>query len=143
MPVSCSLEDLDPMADPAAVLDYGDGAGQIPALVGEVLLRSCGCHYTDNVMGVVDYSFDNAQQLSTLAEFQANFLGTVPFNYNDRPTYEAVEQRVIFENPIPMPSFECAVTGTEPPVGVTDEDKAILQAWFDADAPDGATFVYP
>ena len=142
MPISCALEDLDPTAVAADVLDYGDGEGQIPTLIGEALLRNCGCHYTDNVIVVVDYTFDNAQQLSNLADFQNNFLGTLPFDFNDRPTYEAVEQRVIFEDPLPMPTFECASPGTEPPVTITEEDKALFQAWFDADASDGATFTY-
>jgi hypothetical protein len=142
MPVSCALEDLDPEAEAAEVLDYGDAEGQIPTIVGEALLRNCGCHYTDNVGDLVDYTFENPQPLSTLQDFHDDFKGTFPQNYQDRPAYEAVERRVVHADPLPMPTFECVIEGGEFGMIISDEDLALFTDWLQAQAPDGATYVY-
>jgi hypothetical protein len=138
-PKSCALAVIDPAADPAAVIDAGDGAGQIPTLVGEVLLRNCGCHYTDDVpIGLyVDYT-SNKQPLATHADFHANFMGTFPMGFERMPAYLAVEQRVVAHVPLPMPPYGCGVVGE--PGMITAADLALLSEWLAAAAPDGASF---
>ena len=138
-PKSCALAVIDPNADPAAVIDAGDGAGQLPTLVGEALLRNCGCHYTDDVpIGLyVDYT-SNKQPLATHADFHANFMGTFPVGFEEQPAYLAVEQRVVFHDPLPMPPFGCGVEG-EPGL-ITAADLQLLTDWLGAAAPDGASF---
>lgn len=138
-PKSCALATIDPEADPAAVIDAGDGEAQIPTLVGEALLRNCGCHYTDDVpIGLyVDYS-SNAQPLSTLADFHGDFMGTFPMGFEDMPTYLAVERRVVDHDPLPMPPLGCGVEG-EPGL-LSAADLALLTEWLAAGAPGGASF---
>lgn len=138
-PKSCALAVIDPSADPAAVIDAGDGVDQIPTLVGEALLRNCGCHYTDDVpIGLyVDYA-SNKQPLSTLADFHGSFMGTFPTGFEEQPTYLAVEQRVVFHMPLPMPPYGCGVEG-EPGL-ITAADLQLLTDWLAAAAPDGASF---
>lgn len=135
----CSLAVIDPAADPAAVIDAGDGAGQIPTRVGEALLRNCGCHYTDDVpIGLyVDYVSNN-QPLATLADFHGSFMGTFPMGFEDQPTYVAVEERVVHHNPLPMPPFGCGVEGE--PGMISAADLQLLTDWLAAAAPDGASF---
>jgi hypothetical protein len=138
-PKSCALAVIDPNADPAAVIDAGDAAGQLPTLVGEALLRNCGCHYTDDVpIGLyVDYS-SNKQPLATHADFHTDFMGTFPMGFEDQPTYLAVEQRVVFHDPLPMPPFGCGVEGE--PGMITAADQQLPTDWLAAGAPDGASF---
>lgn len=138
-PKSCALEVIDPSADPAAVIDAGDGVDQIPTLVGEALLRNCGCHYTDDVpIGLyVDYT-SNKQPLATLADFHGSFMGTFPVGFEEQPTYLAVEQRVVFHMPLPMPPYGCGVEGE--PGMITAADQQLLTDWLGAGAPDGASF---
>lgn len=138
-PKSCALAVIDPNADPATVIDAGDGAGQIPTLVGEALLRNCGCHYTDDVpIGLyVDYT-SNKQPLATLADFYGNFMGTFPMGFEEQPAYLAVEERVVHHNPLPMPPFGCGVEGE--PGMITAADLQLLTDWLAAGAPDGASF---
>lgn len=138
VPKSCALADIDPRADPAAVIDAGDGEGQIPTGVGEALLRNCGCHYTDDVpRGYVDYK-SNDQPMATLADFHADFTGTFPVDFERMPAYVAVEERVVHSNPLPMPPFGCGVEGE--PGKITAADFQLLADWLAAGAPDGASF---
>jgi len=138
-PKLCSLEVIDPDADPTMVIDAGDGEGQIPTLVGEALLRNCGCHYTDDVpIGLyVDYS-SNLQPLATLADFHGNFMGIFPMNFETMPAYLAVEQRVVYHQPLPMPPYGCGVEGE--PGMISTVDLELLTEWLAAAAPDGASF---
>jgi hypothetical protein len=139
MPRPCGLEDLDPSADVDAAIDEGDGEGQIPTVIGDVLLRNCGCHYTDMVPpGYVDY-ISHHQEMSTWANFHENFMGTFPTGYEMMPTYLAVEQRVVFSNPLPMPSINCTIDGM-PGHRISDEDLATMSDWLTAGAPDGASW---
>ena len=96
-PKSCALETIDPDADPTMVIDAGDGVGQIPTVVGEVLLRNCGCHYNTNMLmpgsGYIDYLSDS-QPMAAWADFHVDFLGTFPVGYSEMPAYLAVERRV-------------------------------------------------
>lgn len=138
-PKSCALAVIDPTADVEAAVDEGDGPDQIPTVVGDVLVRNCGCHYTDNVQvgQYVDYK-SNKQPLATLADFHGNFMGTFPQGYADMPTYLAVEQRVVFHHPLPMPSLGCGVVG-EPGL-ISADDLTTLTEWLAAAAPDGASW---
>jgi hypothetical protein len=138
-PKLCSLEVIDPEADPAAVIDAGDGDTQIPTVVGEVLLRNCGCHYTDDVpLGLyVDY-MSNKVPMATLADFHVDFMGTFPMGFEQMPVYLAVIERVVNHDPLPMPPFGCGVEG-EPGV-ITAADLELLTDWLVAGAPSGASF---
>lgn len=138
-PKSCALEVIDPAADPALVIDAGDGAGQIPTSVGQALLRNCGCHYTDDVpIGLyVDY-VSNAQPMATLADFHGPFMGTFPMELQGMATYLAVQERVVWSNPLPMPPYGCGVEGE--PGRISAADLQLLTDWLAAEAPDGASF---
>ncbi len=138
-PKSCALAVIDPGADVAAALDEGDAVGQIPTIVGDVLLRNCGCHYTDNIpLGqYVDYK-SNKQPLATLSDFHGNFMGIFPTGYEQMPAYLAVEQRVVFHEPLPMPSLGCGTVGE--PGTISAADLATLADWLAAGAPDGASW---
>lgn len=140
-PKSCALETIDPDADPTMVIDAGDGVGQIPTVVGEVLLRNCGCHYNTNMLmpgsGYIDY-ISESQPLATWADFHADFLGTFPVGYEKMPAYAAVERRVVFSDPLPMPPFGCGAQDEDAKISAAD--LAVLTEWLAADAPDGASF---
>ena len=133
----CDLMTIDPLADPAAVIDAGDGPGQIPTVIGDALIRNCGCHYTDNVVGYTDYASD-VTPMSTYADFHAPFWGAFLNYLHGEPIYLAVEQRVSFAFPLPMPSIECSVEGESGTI--TAVDRALFVRWFAAGAPDGANF---
>ncbi len=136
----CSLEAVDPSADPEAAIDDGDGVGQIPTVIAEVLLRNCGCHYNVGMLppGYVDYISDD-QPMSTHADFHQLFTGTFPQEYEGMPAYLAVQQRVVEENPLPMPALGCTVDD-EPGHRITDADREVLADWLAAGAPDGASY---
>jgi hypothetical protein len=140
-PKSCSLETIDPDADPAVVIDAGDAVGQIPTVVGDALLRNCGCHYNTNMLmvgdGYIDYP-DDAQNLATWADFHSDFVGTFPSGFEDMPTYLAVEQRVVFSEPLPMPPFGCGAEDEDAKISAAD--LALLADWLAAGAPDGASY---
>ena len=133
----CDLMTIDPSADPAVVIDAGDGAGQIPTVIGEALLSNCGCHYTDNVVGYTDYD-TNETPLATHADFHATFNGVFPMEYVGMPVYLAVQQRVAYVNPLPMPSVECGVE--DEPGTIAAVDRALFADWLAAGAPDGASY---
>jgi hypothetical protein len=134
----CDLMALDPSADPAAVIDAGDGPEQIPTVIGDALLRNCGCHYTDNVgVDYTDYD-DDVVPMATHADFHVLFAGVFPAHFHDQPVYAAVEQRVSFQSPAPMPPIECGVEGE--PGTITAVDRALFVQWLAAGAPDGANF---
>lgn len=135
----CSLEALDPSTDPATVIEYGDGEGQIPTVIGELLLRNCGCHYTDNIAPgpLVDYK-SGAQPMATYADFHGLYTGIFPMGFEDQPAYVGVAERVVNHLPLPMPPFLCQVEGE---MGtITAADQQLITQWLEADAPDGANF---
>lgn len=138
-PKLCSLEAVDPLADPS-VVEMGDAEGLLPTVIGEALLRNCGCHYSDNPDVAVDYLSD-AVLINTWADFHVPFVGVFPMGFEDRTVWEATRVRVVDQMPVPMPSVECDVEGEDGVI--TDADKALFEAWFDAGAPDGASFEYP
>lgn len=134
---SCALEVIDAAADPAAVIDMGDAAGQIPTVIGDALLRNCGCHYTDDAPGYTDY-ISNAAPMSTWDDFHTNFEGVFPAGFGEQLTWEACEVRVVFQQPLPMPPNDCSVEGE---AGfITHDDFVLFAQWFEAGAPDGANF---
>ncbi len=135
-PELCSLEAVDPLADPS-VVEMGDEEGLLPTVIGEALLRNCGCHYSDDPDVNVDYMSD-AVLINTWADFHVPFVGVFPMGFEDRMVWEATAVRVVDQMPVPMPAFECDVEGEEGVI--TESDKALFEAWFDAGAPDGANF---
>jgi hypothetical protein len=137
----CSLEAVHSGDGPTMMIDAGDGPGQIPTVIGEVLLRNCGCHYTDAVVPgmYVDYKSNDAP-MNTHADFHALFGGTFPQNYENMATYLATEQRVVHANPLPMPPFGCGIEDGEPGQSISAEDLQLLTEWLAAAAPDGANF---
>ena len=138
-PKLCSLEAVAPDADPS-VVEMGDAEGLLPTVIGEALLRNCGCHYSDNPDVAVDYLSD-AVLINTWADFHVPFVGVFPMGFEDRMVWEATQVRVVDQLPVPMPSVECDVEGEDGVI--TEADKALFEAWFDAGAPDGASFEYP
>lgn len=138
-PKLCSLEAVDPLADPSVVV-MGDEEGMLPVVIGEALLRNCGCHYSDDPDVIVDYMSD-AVQIATWQDFHVPFVGIFPMGYEDRMVWEATRVRVVDQMPVPMPAIECGVEGEDGVI--TAADKALFEAWFDAEAPDGANFEWP
>lgn len=136
-PKYCGLEDIDVTTDPATAVDAGDEPGQLPLAIGDALLRNCGCHYTDNVEGLVDYMSD-AVPIATHADFHAPFEGVFPQAF-DGLVYEAVELRVVFVDPLPMPPIECDVIGENGMI--TEADLALFADWLSAGAPDAPNYL--
>ncbi len=135
-PKLCSLEAVDPLADPS-IVEMGDEAGLLPTVIGEALLRNCGCHYSDNPDVFVDY-IGNLVLINTWADFHVPFIGVFPMGFEDRMVWEATRVRVVEQMPVPMPAFECEVQDEEGVI--TQADRELFEAWFDAGAPDGANF---
>lgn len=137
VPRYCGLEDIDLTTDPATAVDAGEDPGQLPPVIGDALVRNCGCHYTDNVEGLLDYMSD-AVPIATHADFHVPFTGVFPQAF-DGPVYEAVEQRVVFVDPLPMPPIECDVIGEDGMI--TEADMALFADWLGAGAPDAPNYV--
>jgi hypothetical protein len=140
-PKLCSLADVQPSADPSSAIVAGDGPDDIPTVVGDTLLRNCGCHYTETT--VTGYSpYVGMQSLSTLADFHADFVGVIPSMSNDMPTYLAVQARVVEESTNPMPQVICDADGTPATQNehITQEDFDLLADWLAAGAPAGADY---
>lgn len=135
-PELCSLEAVDPLADPS-IVEMGDEEGLLPTVIGEALLRNCGCHYSDDPDVNVDYLSD-AVLINTWADFHVPFVGIFPMGFEDRMVWEATAVRVVEQMPVPMPAFECDVEGEDGVI--TEADRALFEAWFDAGAPDGANW---
>jgi hypothetical protein len=138
-PKLCSLAVIDPSTDPETAVEDGDAEDQIPTVIGDALVRNCGCHYTDNVMvGLyVDYK-SNAQPMRTLADFHGNFTGIFPAGFETMPAYVAVEERVVAKKPLPMPPHGCGVEGETGTMTMADVE--LFTEWLAAGAPSGASF---
>lgn len=137
---ACSLAVIDPAVDPATAIDAGDGVGQIPTVIADVLLRNCGCHYNENMLtppDYVDYISDN-QPMRTWADFQGMYGGTFPTMHEDLPAYVAIERRVSCADPLPMPPLGCRVEGEDGTI--TQADLDLLAVWLAEGAPDGASY---
>jgi hypothetical protein len=142
-PLLCSLEVIDPSVDVADAVDAGDGAMQIPAVVGEVLVRNCGCHYTDTIPMDYGVPYTLDQGLSTLADFKGEWLGLTPGGFEGMPAYVAIAARIDFA--LPMPPELCSPDGepSEEQSAMTQEDYDLLMHWLGMEAPDGATYEPP
>ncbi|MCX4246507.1 hypothetical protein [Paraliomyxa miuraensis] len=122
---ACSVEEVTEgvVVDP---LDKGSGAGQIPLSVGVVLEERCGCHtLADRTL--------NTKFPALLAP-----AGTLLLDHGDLSsplggsTLGAVMESEIF-TVMSMPPGSCPAIPTD--------DRTLLQQWFDAGMPDGATFM--
>ncbi len=132
-PVLCSIEVVAP--DITSPVVSGDEAGVIPSAIGGALERNCGCHYSGDVP--TPYTGDAA--MNTLADFGANYDGSNP-DYVGRPVWELVQFRVEGGSmPYPPPLCETVEDG----VGITAADLALLEAWYEQEVPDGASFTPP
>lgn len=127
----CSLSVVDPARENPIVA--ADEAGRIPAVVGEVLERNCGCHYTSNTMSPY-VAFQGGTQLQTLANFTGPYAGANTV-YTGQPAYEAVYDRVVRLRDMPMSLCDTEEGGT-----ITASDLALLTSWLEQDVPDGANF---
>jgi hypothetical protein len=120
---ACSVEEVTEgvVDDP---LDKGEGAGQIPLLVGEILEDRCGCHTVTSTDLVTKFPFlrpPNGTLFLDYGDLTGGNLGT------------RSEQAIFMTSG--MPPGSCP--------RIPDEDKAVLRKWFDDGMPDGATFVPP
>ncbi len=132
--IACSLEAID--ATVASPIEAGEGAGQIPTDIGDALERNCGCHYVESA-GSPYLAWPEGQPLRTLADFTGPYAGTNQA-YAEGPGWAAVQDRVITQQTMPMSLCE-----TEEGTAITDADFALFEAWFEQEAPDGATFEPP
>jgi hypothetical protein len=125
----CGIDDLAPGA--ANPIEAGDRvAMQLPTEIGDILARSCGCHFADDLVVPGDYPPNGILDLTTWSAWQSDF-GTLP-------TYEAARARLDPEIPaIIMPPLTCNVGAGET---MLPEDRARLLEWIAALAPDGATW---
>lgn len=126
----CGLEDLKPGAPDPIVA--GGGAMEIPNDIAAVLSTSCGCHLADDltVRGVPDYTFRGAFDLTTYTGFQA-------LRSSDKMPYYDIAAEYLDIDFMPLTSF-CHVGNGD---AMPPADRALLKAWLDADAPDGASWV--
>ncbi len=121
----CSLQQLAPGA--ASWVEAGDDATSIPTEIGTLIERVCSCHVAELDAFVPDAPlyYGNAR-FYTFAQMHSNFEGA--------PMYVEVGVRALDEQNMP-PVYFCG----EGEYGSLHEDEyAILQAWIEADAPDGA-----
>lgn len=130
----CSLQAIN--ADVESPVDAADEAGKIPAVVGAALERNCGCHYTSNAPPPYT-PFSGGTQLQTLANFTGGYAGANSL-YAGQPAWRAVQDRVINQRNMPT-----AVCQTEEGTNITAADFALFEAWFEQEAPDGASFDPP
>lgn len=103
-------------------LDKGDGAGQIPSLVGVVLEERCGCHTLAD------------RELNT--KFPALLApgGSLWLDYGDVTAQGADLEDAIF-GAMNMPPGSCPA--------IPADDRAVLDKWFADGLPDGASFEPP
>lgn len=135
-PVSCALSVVDPEAESPVVA--GDDAGVIPSSIGTALENNCGCHYTDSVSDPMLYfPYSGGTQLQTLDNFTGNYAGANS-TYAGMPAWLAVQDRVIIQANMPTAICETEGGGT-----MSAEDFALFEAWFEQEAPDGASFTPP
>ncbi|MBL4686963.1 MAG: hypothetical protein JKY37_20375 [Nannocystaceae bacterium] len=126
----CGLQDLKPGAPDPIVA--GRGAMDIPSDVATVLSANCGCHLADDltVDGVPDYTSKGAFDLTTYAGFQA-------LRSSDKMPYYDIAAEYLDIDFMPLTSF-CHVGNGD---AMPPADRALLKAWLDADAPDGANWM--
>ena len=127
----CGLADLAPGAPDPVVA--GEAAMQLPAAIGDIVVRGCGCHLADDLAAdVPDYPSTGALQLTTWTQWHA------PFGTTTTPTFEIVASRLVLDGPAGMPPPSACDVGD----GATMDpaDRTALLDWIAAGAPDGATW---
>ncbi len=121
----CSIDAVLPGAPNP--IEAGDGVGQLPVEIGEILEANCGCHYVDgDRLDREIPAYFGALAIATWADFHAPFMG--------QPTWQRVRVRAIDELNMP-PTYFCgeAVFGS-----LNVSDYVLLRDWLDASAPDAA-----
>jgi hypothetical protein len=116
----------------------------IPPAVGDVLLRNCGCHYVETPPMEYGAAYTGSQGFSTLADFQGDWMGTIPGMLEGMPAYVAIAARIDFAAPMP-PLAYCDPDG-EPAAeheAMTQADYDLLMDWLGMMAPDGASYTPP
>ncbi len=124
----CALDVLAPSA--RSWVEAGDDAEVIPTEIGAILEDNCSCHVAELE------SFDRLTPLyygnvrfHTFAQMQSSFEG--------QPTYVEVGIRALDELNMP-PVYFC---GDAEFGSIHSPDYEILQAWIEAEAPDGAQWL--
>lgn len=122
---TCALDILAPSA--GSWVEAGDEAALIPTEIGTLLERVCSCHVADPDAFVEDAPlyYGNAR-FHTYAQMHAFFEGA--------PMYVEVGIRALEELNMP-PVYYC---GERDHGALRADAFAILQAWIEAEAPDGA-----
>jgi len=125
---ACALDALAPTAE--SWVEAGDEAALLPAEIGTLLERVCSCHVADLEAFVEDAPlyYGNAR-FYTHAQMHAFFEGA--------PMYVEVGIRALQELNMP-PVYYC---GEAEHGALHDDEYAILQAWIEAEAPDGAQWL--
>lgn len=124
----CALDELAPGAE--SWVEAGDDATVIPSEIGTLIERVCSCHVADLDAFVPDAPlyYGNAR-FYTFDQMHSNFEGA--------PMYVEVGIRALDEQNMP-PVYFCG----DGEYGSLHEDEyAILQAWIEAEAPDGADWL--
>ncbi|MGH1345520.1 MAG: hypothetical protein ACRBN8_28405 [Nannocystales bacterium] len=124
----CALHELAPGAE--SWVEAGDEATLIPTEIGTLIERVCSCHVADLDAFVPDAPlyYGNAR-FFTQEQMHSNFEGA--------QMYVEVGIRALDEQNMP-PVYFCG----EGEYGSLHEDEyAILQAWIEAEAPDGAAWL--
>jgi len=125
----CGIDDLAPgAANPIVASDRI--AMQLPTEIGDILARSCGCHFADDLIVPGDYPQAGTLDLTTWSAWHSDF--------GEVPTYEAARLRVEAVIPVLlMPPPMCDVGDGET---MLPADRARLLEWIAALAPDGPTW---
>lgn len=127
---SCALEDVKPGAPNP--IEAGTEAEQIPPDIADALERNCGCHYAEQPLANSLAPYPGMLDMATWAGFQEEL--AFPLCESD-VAYVCVQERL--DHALPMPPAQCVL---EDGSRITDEDLALLDAWLDEGAPDGATW---
>jgi hypothetical protein len=127
---SCALEDIKPAAPNP--IESGTGVGEIPPDIADALEVNCGCHYADPPYEAPLAGYSGMLDMTTWAGFQEEH--TFALCQSD-VAFECVQERLVHS--LPMPPAQCVL---EDGSRITDEDLALLNAWLDEGAPDGATW---
>lgn len=131
--VACGIDDVD-NGGMIATIDAGDGVGQIPTEIGDILAGNCGCHYSSMIMTppFASYPPTFLLDMTTLDAFSQEIDADGTIASVD------VRERLLGENGVPiMPSPPCSTAEGE---AMDPALRDTLIAWIDAGLPDGATW---
>lgn len=125
MPVECALDELAPKAE--SLIEAGDEEALLPPEIGTLLERVCSCHVAELEAFPEDVPLYYGNVLFfTHAQMHAQFEGA--------PTYVEVGIRALDEQNMP-PVYFC---GDAEFGSLHTDEYEILEAWIEAEAPDGA-----